>query len=454
MSTKHPASVLPGIEIDIDTAKSPDYVAPADGNAYYLIGDERDNTLTGSDQADTFYGGLGNNTFNGGKGNDWFITGDPGSGVQNIIDGGDGKHDTVDYSGATAGATVDLGNHYGVTPGHLDVLTNIEDVVATKFNDTIIGDSGDNHISGGFGADVIEAGAGADVIDGLGSGGAFSDPLQVGLDGPNTASYEHSPAAVNVSLVTGDGHGGDAEGDKLLHIDNLTGSGFGDFLTGNSGHNVLKGEGGDDVLFGSAGGDVYDGGAGNDTVDFYSSTSDIVLSLHTGRGTGGDAAGASFVDIENVDGGSGNDTIVGDDKGNVLRGYGGNDTLQGGLGNDTLTGGTGNDTFVYHGIKDSDASGSKYDVITDFEAGTKSAPVDKIDLHDIAVANGISQFTYEANPGTQPHYAGEVITTAGTDASTGQAATFVDVYTNNDQAADMIIELMGNVTLHQSNFVS
>ena len=45
------------------------------------------------------------------------------------------------------------------------------------------------------------------------------------FDYNNTASYEHSASAVNVSLATGTGHGGDAEGDTLINIENLTGSG-------------------------------------------------------------------------------------------------------------------------------------------------------------------------------------------------------------------------------------
>ena len=59
--------------------------------------------------------------------------------------------------------------------------------------------------------------------------------------GVDTASYATSAAGVAVSLVTGNGVGGDAEGDRLFNIENLTGSNFDDTLEGNAGNNVLVG---------------------------------------------------------------------------------------------------------------------------------------------------------------------------------------------------------------------
>jgi hypothetical protein len=46
---------------------------------------------------------------------------------------------------------------------------------------------------------------------------------------------------VNVSLATGAAHGGDAEGDTFINIENLTGSAFSDVLEGDGGNNVLNG---------------------------------------------------------------------------------------------------------------------------------------------------------------------------------------------------------------------
>ena len=71
---------------------------------------------------------------------------------------------------------------------------------------------------------------------------------------------------MNVSLATGTGTGGDAQGYTLSGIENLTGSAYADSLTGDSGNNVLTGLGGNDTLTGGAGNDtfVFGEGDGND----------------------------------------------------------------------------------------------------------------------------------------------------------------------------------------------
>ena len=68
---------------------------------------------------------------------------------------------------------------------------------------------------------MIEGRGGADTIDG-GSGN-------------DTASYESSQARVFVDLRNTTQSGGDAQGDRLTSIENLTGSMFEDFLTGTDG---------------------------------------------------------------------------------------------------------------------------------------------------------------------------------------------------------------------------
>jgi Ca2+-binding RTX toxin-like protein len=63
------------------------------------------------------------------------------------------------------------------------------------------------------------------------------------------------------------GFGGDADGDFLVDIENLSGSGFGDWLIGDDHNNVLSGLGGNDTLWGGDGGDRLDGGDGADTLN-------------------------------------------------------------------------------------------------------------------------------------------------------------------------------------------
>ena len=92
--------------------------------------------------------------------------------------------------------------------------------------DTIFGFGGDDMIFGFGGDDLINGGRGADTIN----GGA-------GID---TARYGDSSESVVVSLATGVGLGGTAEGDRLISIENLTGSSFDDTLIGAIGGNVLN----------------------------------------------------------------------------------------------------------------------------------------------------------------------------------------------------------------------
>lgn len=89
----------------------------------------------------------------------------------------------------------------------------------------------------------------------------------MGGDGVDTASFEASAAGVTVNLATGEASGGDAEGDVLSNIENITGSGFADVLTGDGAANLLSGGAGNDTLIGGTGNDLITGDAGNDTID-------------------------------------------------------------------------------------------------------------------------------------------------------------------------------------------
>ena len=72
---------------------------------------------------------------------------------------------------------------------------------------------------------------------------------------------------MTIDLAVGQGFGGDAEGDTLTGIENVTGSDLTDFLYGDVGSNVLKGRAGRDWLYGGDGQDVIHGGAGDDFID-------------------------------------------------------------------------------------------------------------------------------------------------------------------------------------------
>ena len=327
----------------------------------------------GNRMANTIIGNAGNNVLTGGAGSDVFVFLAPTGGQDIITDfvagtAGDILHISQAITGAanvkevidgfvingadlvlnlpTNGGSITLKGAAGrvLTENNIRfVITPIEggegddtvngtvnkDILNGKAgNDLLLGLAEDDILNGNEGNDTLEGGVGADALD----GGAGTD----------TASYSTSATAVQVSLEAGTAAGGDAAGDTLVSIENLTGSGFDDELEGNdaanrleggAGLDILFGLGGDDSLFGGAGGDYLLGGQGNDTLS----------------------------------GGEGNDELYGED---------GDDVLIAGLGDSRLLGGDGADIFRF------DAANGTHS-IEDWEAG-----MDKIDLTGLAASMG------------------------------------------------------------------
>jgi len=175
-----------------------------------------------------------------------------------------------------------------------------------------------------------------------------------GMGGIDMASFVDLGARVVVDLNAGSAISG-AQSWALRNIENVTGSVFADLITGDAGNNLLRGLGDYDWFVGSGGNDTLDGGTGRDTVAYSSAPGGVVASLLTRTGTAGQAAGDSYVSIENLTGSSHADTLAGDNDRNVLRGlagddfifgHGGNDTIDGGAGRDYLFGGDGNDRIT------------------------------------------------------------------------------------------------------------
>jgi Ca2+-binding RTX toxin-like protein len=83
----------------------------------------------------------------------------------NRLDGGAGR-DSASYLRAAAAVTVSLLTNSSSGGSGNDSLTNIENLVGSGFDDTLIGDAGHNDIRGGAGADIIRGGAGNDILRG------------------------------------------------------------------------------------------------------------------------------------------------------------------------------------------------------------------------------------------------------------------------------------------------
>ncbi len=130
-----------------------------------------------------------------------------------------------------------------------------DSLVGSSDNDTIYGLAGDDQLYGSGRDDELTGGPGADLLDG-------------GPGGRDSANYDTDTATqgVIVDLQAGTGHGGEAQGDRLVGIEVVEGSPFDDTVIGDAASNVLWGRGGDghDVLHGGNGHDIIEGGDGND----------------------------------------------------------------------------------------------------------------------------------------------------------------------------------------------
>ena len=246
-----------------------------------------------TNDSDIIDGGAGNDTINGGEGSDVLI----GGLGDDILDGDDGVGiDTADYSGASSldgnpeavdGILADLsagaigsGTVTGLFDSDVgtDTLIEIENIIGTDFNDTLIGDDGKNFLSGLDGDDTITGNGGNDIL----SGGAG--------------------------------------------IDIITGGAGDDVLFGGDGNNSLSGGGGSDILFGGKDDDTFiflktDVGDGDDLVlEFDQGGGVDVLDISdVFDGTGGaglslaalDAGGWLDLDsLTDVVGGAAVDTVI------------------------------------------------------------------------------------------------------------------------------------------------
>ena len=294
-----------GVNVSLVTGRGQGGDASADRlyDIEHLVGSGHDDTLAGDSHGNRLWGGAGADTLTGGAGDDVL---EGGAGADRL-DGGSGE-DTLSYADSGSGVSVNL------APGTVsggdargDTIANFEHVVGSAHGDVLRGDDGANRLSGGAGADGLYGEGGDDRLDaGTGNdwlyGGAGDDVLEGGAgadtlhggSGEDTASYAGSTAGVNVSLLTGSGRGGDAEGDRLYEIERLVGSAHDDTLTGNAHGNRLWGGAGADTLIGGVGADVLTGGAGDDLfrfasgdgadtiADFADGEDRIDLSGHTG----------------------------------------------------------------------------------------------------------------------------------------------------------------------------
>lgn len=317
--------------------------------------------FNGTNANDSFVGDLLDiNIFNGiGIGSDRAIGGARGDifnmrvdGNVDFVDGGLGR-DTINYSASTLGLNINLSTGTATTnfgnPFVQDVtvtqIRNVEDVVGTRFNDTITGSAGDNRLDGGGGDDLIRAGAGNDtLIGGAGNnmldGGTGTDTVDYSSAGHSVMANMTNGAAAQVDFATLDMF----TQDTLTSIENITGSRFDDLLSGTSGDNVINGGDGNDSLKGLGGNDTIHGGLGD---DYLAVANDTAAGSARLFGDDGDDSVEGGAGNDLLDGGTGNDYLFGFRGDDTLNGGEGNDHLEGSLGADAMDGGAGTNTLVY-----------------------------------------------------------------------------------------------------------
>jgi Ca2+-binding RTX toxin-like protein len=136
--------------------------------------------------------------------------------------------------------------------------------------------------------------------------------------------------------------------------------------------------------------------------------------------------------------GGGNLTGTGNSLDNRLVGNGGNNFLIGGLGRDIMTGNGGVDRFDFNALAESGVTAATRDIISDFDAGSSTTSVDRIDLLAIdanELIGGNQIFTFVTGGGP--------LATGQARAVQAGANTLIQLNTDADAAAEMVIQLNG-----------
>ena len=234
-----------------------------------------DDSITGDSSTNYLFGGKGNDAIASGSNSGSFeevgATGPNqffefdfvvGEGGDDTITGGSGL-EVADYTMSDSPVDVNLTTGVATGDGN-DILSGINVVIGSFFDDVLTGNDEDNGFEGGGGADEIEGKNGNDV--------AIFFAAQPGVDlnlaeGSATAQYlRASRHAVEIDestdALTSIDDGWGSEGD-----DSMVGDQFENRFFGFAGNDSFQGDAGDDILSGARGADDADGGDGNDACE-------------------------------------------------------------------------------------------------------------------------------------------------------------------------------------------
>jgi len=282
----------------------------------YISGLDGNDNIKGSSLGDTLDGGVGNDTINAGTGHDTLVGGI-----------GDDLF-VIDSSDVTIQENANEGNDT------LYIDQNLTDIsVQLNGSDMVISSA---------------SGIIATITNELMPSGALAVESFSFASGETLSALQLLPAPPSIVGTSGDDH---LTGTPLSELiqglegnDTLSGAGGNDTLDGGDGNDLyqLSGHWGQNTIIDSSGEDTVSVSTTNDLyINLYRQGYQIG-DYNTFSFAGWDSTSTR---IEAIIAGGGNDTINGDDTNNLLNGGGGNDIFDGGSGADTLVGGTGNDLY-------------------------------------------------------------------------------------------------------------
>lgn len=248
--------------VDVDLMRSG---AQKGGSAQGDILSSIEVVIGGATGRNLLRGEAGDNTLTGGAGDDLL----EGRGGADVLNGGAGQ-DTASY--ASSGSAINVGIQYDFYSGGDaagDVLTSIENLIGSAYNDIIFGSNGANLLQGGGGDDDISDLQGNDTVDG-GAGNDYvtwygGNDVLMGSSGSDTIDF--SPSTGGVTMTSGSVTG---------PLGSATMSGFERYV-GSTHDDRMIGAAAAERFDGGAGNDTMTGGGGKDTFFFFSGSGDDVI---------------------------------------------------------------------------------------------------------------------------------------------------------------------------------
>ncbi len=323
------------------------------------VGNHRANAITGNSGANTLNGAHGADTMTGGDGNDTFIVDNAGDQVVET----NNSLSQVDLVASTISYTLDVNLENLRLLGGADI-----DATGNALNNILYANTGNNVLDGQGGNDTA----------------SYANVSLLGLAAGSPANLTVTSSVTTTGVIVDLSNTGvqDTVGsgfDRLIGIENLTGSNYNDDLTGNTGNNILDG---------GAGADLLAGGKGNDT--YIVDGADIVVEA-VGEGLDTVQASVSYRLTANVEyltltGTAANGT--GNNLDNQLVGNASNNLLDGRAGADKMDGGAGNDVYVIDNIGDAIVDASGTDLVMSYINHTLGGTIENLRLMGINALNG------------------------------------------------------------------